>query len=81
MKRRGGADGEVPRELLYFDEADWIGPNELDPRDPYIDPPAARWSRARQLWVRRNARSLADLNALYPADLVMPPQLDPRESS
>jgi hypothetical protein len=78
VKRRGITDGGPPEQLVHYREADWVGPNGLDPYPAGIDdPPAVRWSRARRAW-SREARSLAELNALYPDGLVSPPEADPR---
>ncbi|MGH3484743.1 MAG: hypothetical protein ACRDPQ_16110 [Nocardioidaceae bacterium] len=78
MKRRGYADGELPERLIHYRAGDWVGRNDLDPQpERATDPPPARWSRSHRAWAR-NARSLDELNALYPPDLVMPPEADPR---
>jgi hypothetical protein len=78
VKRRGITDGGPAEALVHYRLDDWIGPNELDPyRAGIDDPPAVRWSRARRAWSRK-ARSLAELNMLYPDDLVSPPEADPR---
>jgi hypothetical protein len=78
VKLRGITDGGPAEALVHYRESDWIGPNELDPYPGGVDdPPAVRWSRARRAW-SRGARSLAELNMLYPDDLVSPPEADPR---
>jgi hypothetical protein len=78
VKRRGITDGGPAEALVHYRESDWIGPNELDPYPGGVDdPPAVRWSRARRAW-SKGARSLHELNALYPDDLVSPPEADPR---
>lgn len=69
MKRRGAGDGEIPEKLLEYRAEDWAAEE---------DAPDRAWSRARREWSRRNARTLADLNALYPPDLAGPPDSDPR---
>jgi hypothetical protein len=77
-RRRGITDGGPADQLVHYREADWISPKELDPYPAGVDdPPEIRWERARRAW-SREARSLAELNALWPRDLVSPPMPDPR---
>jgi len=59
-----GGDAVLFERLVHYREADWASPDE--------------WDEARKAWGRR-ARSIDEINALYPSDLVMPPTPDPRE--
>jgi len=66
VRARGiGGGGAPPEPLVHYREADWASPDD--------------WDEARKAWARR-ARSLDEINALYPIDLVMPPTPDPREA-
>lgn len=64
MKRRDGGEDGPPDRLLHYRAEDWPDPHE--------------WSRARRAWMRQHARTLTDVDRLYPPDVVFPPDTDPR---
>ena len=93
MRRRGAGNGRPPQHLMRFRVEDWPDPGpepkwwaawEADEGIPWrVHQADIEWSRARLRWVRLNARSLDDINALFDPELGYepPPAEDPRRAA